>query len=147
MYSTMRPEVSASIPASRGSSQLLRFVVAGGVCTLLQYLILVAGVEVMGIDAVLASATGYLVSAVLNYALNRRYTFRSATAHRVALVRFAVVVASGMALNIAGMRLLHTYLRWHYLYAQVLVTLLVLLWNFAWHRYWTFAPVRRQPGS
>jgi len=145
----MRPESShPAVVNHRASAQLLRFVAAGGVCTLLQYLILVAGVEVAGVDAVVASATGYLLSAVLNYALNRRFTFRSDITHRIAMLRFAVVVVSGMALNIAGMWLLHTYLRWHYLYAQVLVTLLVLLWNFAWHRHWTFAaPPRRQPGN
>jgi putative flippase GtrA len=126
----------------------MRFVAAGAVCTLLQYLVLVLGVELAGADALPASGAGYLASAVLNYLLNRRYTFGGGVAHRMAMMRFCVVVASGLALNLAGMRLLHGHLRWHYLYAQMLVTLLVLLWNFAWHRHWTFAaPVRHPPGN
>ena len=126
----------------------MRFVAAGAVCTLLQYLVLVLSVELAGADALPASGAGYLASAVLNYVLNRRYTFGGGAEHRTALMRFCVVVASGLALNLAGMRLLHGHLRWHYLYAQMLVTLLVLLWNFAWHRNWTFAaPLRHPPGN
>ena len=152
MYSTMRPDSSVRpgpphAPAIHSAStQLLRFVAAGAACTLLQYLILVLGVEVAAADAMLASGTGYLASSVLNYALNRRYTFGGAVSHRTAVTRYLIVMASGLALNLAGMRLLHAGLHWHYLYAQMLVTLLVLLWNFAWHRQWTFAaPARRPP--
>ena len=144
----MHPELEGTAAVRSASTQLLRFVAAGSACTLLQYLVLVLGVELAGADALLASGTGYLAGAVLNYVLNRRYTFGGSAAHRTAVVRFGVVVASGLALNLAGMRLLHGHLRWHYLYAQVLVTLLVLLWNFAWHRQWTFAaPVRHTPGN
>ena len=130
------------------STQLLRFIGVGAACTLLQYLVLVLGVEWTGTDATLASGTGFGASAMLNYALNRQYTFSSAIPHRTAMRRFLLVTIAALLLNIAGMRLLHAYLHWHYLYAQMLVTLLVLLWNFAWHRHWTFAaPVRRPPGN
>ena len=129
------------------STQLLRFLATGAVCTLLQYLILVLGVELDIAEATLASGTGFLASAALNYALNRRYTFGGAAPHQAAATRFIIVTASGLALNLAGMRLLHAGLHWHYLYAQMLVTLLVLLWNFAWHRHWTFVAPLRRPGN
>jgi putative flippase GtrA len=119
--------------------ELLRFLLVGGLCTLLQYLVLVAGVELLGADAVLASATGFLSSASVNYFLNRRYTWSSELAHGVAVRRFIAVVAIGLALNVLGMRLLHGYLRWHYVLSQVLTTVLTLSWNFAGHRRWTFA--------
>ena len=119
--------------------ELLRFLLVGGLCTLLQYLVLVAGVELLSVDAVLASATGFLTSASVNYFLNRRYTWPSNLAHGVAIRRFTAVVAIGLALNVLGMRLLHGYLRWHYVLSQVLTTVLTLSWNFAGHRRWTFA--------
>jgi putative flippase GtrA len=120
-------------------SQLLRFIVVGAICTGLQYLVLVAAVEWGGADALIASGAGFLLSAALNYLLNRRFTWASSVAHRAAVRRFALVVASGLLLNLLGMRLLHGYLHWHYVPAQVLTTLVTLLWNFAWHRYFTFA--------
>jgi putative flippase GtrA len=119
--------------------ELLRFLLVGGLCTLLQYLVLVAGVEILGADAMLASATGFLASASVNYILNRRYTWSSELAHGVTIRRFIAVVAVGLAFNVLGMRLLHGYLRWHYVLSQVLTTVLTLSWNFAGHRRWTFA--------
>jgi putative flippase GtrA len=119
--------------------ELLRFLLVGGICTALQYLVLVIGVEFARVDAVFASASGFLLSAVVNYLLNRRFTWASQAPHRVAARRFATVLVIGLVLNVLGMRLLHGYLHWHYVFAQVLTTVVTLLWNFTGHRRWTFA--------
>jgi putative flippase GtrA len=125
--------------AGAAGGQFLRFLLVGGLCTALQYLVLVTAVEWGGVDALVASGTGFALSAALNYLLNRRYTWASQTGHRIAMRRFVLVVGSGLLLNLLGMRLLHGYLHWHYMPAQVLTTVVTLLWNFAWHRHWTFA--------
>jgi putative flippase GtrA len=119
--------------------ELLRFLLVGGFCTLLQYLILIFGVEALGADAVLASGTGFLASAAVNYLLNRRFTWASQVSHGIAVQRFIAVLAIGFALNVLGMRLLHGYLGWHYVLSQVFTTVVTLLWNFTGHRQWTFA--------
>jgi putative flippase GtrA len=119
--------------------ELLRFLLVGGFCTALQYMVLVAGVEFAHADAVIASAAGFLVSAVVNYLLNRRFTWASNVPHGRAVRRFITVLLIGLALNVLGMRLLHGYLHWHYVFAQVLTTVVTLLWNFTGHRDWTFA--------
>jgi putative flippase GtrA len=129
MYSNMRRE-------------LLRFLLVGGFCTLLQYLVLVAGVELLGVDAVVASTVGFLASASVNYLLNRRFTWASNVSHGLAVRRFIIVLAVGLALNVLGMRLLHGYLHWHYVLSQVLTTMVTLSWNFTGHRQWTFATTR-----
>jgi len=119
--------------------ELLRFLLVGGLCTALQYLVLVAGVEFANVDAVVASAAGFLASAAVNYLLNRRFTWASSVPHGVAVRRFTAVLAIGLVLNVLGMRLLHGYLHWHYVFAQVLTTVVTLTWNFTGHRHWTFA--------
>ena len=119
--------------------ELLRFLLVGGFCTALQYLVLVAGVEFAHADAVYASTAGFLLSAAVNYLLNRRFTWASDAPHSVAVGRFITVLVIGVVLNMLGMRLLHGYLRWHYVLAQVLTTVVTLLWNFNGHRRWTFA--------
>jgi putative flippase GtrA len=120
--------------------ELLRFLLVGGLCTLLQYLLLIAGVEFLHLDAVAASTAGFLASAAVNYLLNRRFTWVSTVPHPVAVRRFLTVLAIGLALNVLGMRLLHGYLHWHYVLSQVLTTMVTVSWNFAGHRHWTFAP-------
>lgn len=119
--------------------ELLRFLMVGGLCTALQYLVLVAGVELLHANAVAASAAGFLGSAAVNYLLNRRFTWGSEAPHGPAVRRFIAVLVVGLALNVLGMRLLHGYLHWHYVLSQVLTTVVTVSWNFAGHRHWTFA--------
>jgi putative flippase GtrA len=135
------PRESLGSPAQRHgiTTQMFRFAVVGTLCTLLQYLVLIACVEWGGINPVVASGLGFPLSGAVNYLLNRRFTWASDAAHGVAVRRFIIVVATGLVLNTLGMKLLHGYLHLHYLLAQVLTTMITLLWNFAWHRHWTFA--------
>ena len=111
----------------------------GGLCAGIQYSLLAAGVEWLRMDAVVASTLGYLVSAVVNYLLNRRYTYGSGASHARLVWRFVLVMAVGLVLNALFMQLLHGYLRCQYVLAQLFATAVNLLWNFGAHRYWTFS--------
>ncbi|MEQ1439402.1 GtrA family protein [Fontimonas sp. SYSU GA230001] len=115
-----------------------RFVVVGGFATVLMYVLLVIGTELLGIAPVISSVLAYLLSALANYALNHRYTFRSTQAHRIALARFAVVSGCGLLLNALIMYVGTELYSWHYLIAQVLATVCVLFWNFLGSQLWTF---------
>jgi putative flippase GtrA len=114
-----------------------RFVLVGGVATVVQYALLIALVRFVGADPVWASTAGFLVSAVVNYLGNYHYTFRSRRDHGGALLRFAILAGVGLLLNAALMRAL-VLAGWHYLLAQIVVTALVLLWNFIGNSVWTF---------
>ncbi|MEO6368478.1 MAG: GtrA family protein [Steroidobacteraceae bacterium] len=51
----------------------------------------------------------------------------------------SAVMAAGLALHGLFMQVLHGYLHWHYLLAQLLTTGLTMFWNLLAHRFWTFA--------
>lgn len=119
--------------------QFVRFAGIGGLCTALQYLILVALVVHLRVHPVVASTAGYIGSALLNYQLNRVYTFRSDARHLRALPRFAVISTVGLLLNATVLGLLNSGLKVHYLWAQVVATVIILIWNFLANRCWTFA--------
>jgi len=119
--------------------QFLRFAAAGGLSTAIQYAVLAAGVEWLGIGAVAASTTGFVASAAVNYWVNRSYTFGSTAPHAALVWKFLTVLAAGLLLNALFMQLLHGYLHWHYLLAQLLTTGINMLCNFTAHRFWTFS--------
>ncbi len=118
--------------------QFSRFGAVGAVGTAAHYALFIALVEGAAADPVIASTAGALLGALVNYSLNRRYTFRSTRRHREALPRFLAVAAVGLAFNAGLMLLLVTGFGMHYLAAQILATLGVLLWNFSANRLWTF---------
>lgn len=119
--------------------QFFRFALVGALCTAIQYLLLAACVEWLGFDAVTASTAGYLVSAVVNYLLSRSYTFASGEPHGTLVWKYVTVLGLGLLLNGLFMQLLHGYLQWHYVLAQLVATGVVLVTNFCAHRIWTFS--------
>jgi putative flippase GtrA len=120
------------------------FAVIGALATAIQYATLIVLVEAQLAGAVSASTAGFALSAVANYLLNRRFTFRSTRAHSEAFVRFAVVASVGLGMNASLVWLFHLIAGLHYLVAQVLATCSTLLWNYGANRIWTF-PVHRTP--
>ena len=126
---------------------LLRFALIGGVGTAAHFAVLALLAEGAGISAVWASQAGAVVGAVVNYVLNRRWNYRTTVAHRITAPRFAAGVLAGWLLNGALMALLAAALHWHWLPAQALTTLLVLLWNFGINHYWTFRAAQTKEAS
>jgi putative flippase GtrA len=118
--------------------QFILFTAIGGIGTGGQYVTLVALVESGLLDAVPASVIGFAVGAVINYFLNYRFTFNSNKSHKEAMTKFFIVAVCGALLNTALMYVgIHT-LRLYYLLAQIVATGIVLLWNFAANKLWTF---------
>jgi len=118
--------------------QFIRYVGAGAVGTAAHYAVLIALVQIMSTPAVAASTAGALVGALINYALNHRFTFASSRAHRMALPRFLAIAGLGIVLNAAVMWAVLVVVPSHYLFAQVAATAAVLFVGFVANRRWTF---------
>jgi putative flippase GtrA len=118
--------------------QFQKFVIVGVLATATQYAVLVLMVRLLGADPVIASSCGYVISALLNYYLNYRLTFRSVQSHGRALPRFAVIVAIGLLINSSIIWLLSEQASLPYLVAQIIATAVVLVWNFGANKKWTF---------
>lgn len=122
-------------------TQFVRFLLVGGVATALQYAILIILVQAGMASVITASTTGFVISAIANYAMNRRFTFRTDAAHTQAFPRFLTVALIGLAINAALIWLLNSELGAHYLVAQLMATIVTLAWNFSLNRLWTFGNI------
>lgn len=118
-------------------SRFVRFSLAGGVATAIQYALLILCVRGFGMAPTAASSSGFVLSAGVNYLLNYRFTFRSDRPHGPAVMKFGLLAGTGLLVNAAIMQLM-TGAGVHYLVAQVCATGVVLLWNFAGNSLWTF---------
>lgn len=118
--------------------QFLSFALVGVLGTAAHFLVLYTLVAQLDLGPLLASSVGAVTGALVNYGLNHRLTFRSRKRHRDALPRFIAVAAGGWLLNGLLMAMLLSRLDIHYLLVQVIVTSLVLVWNFIANRFWTF---------
>ena len=116
---------------------LASFVVVGGFATGLQYAIMALLMGLAAVPALTASNIGFAISAVANYLLNARLTFRSERSHAATLPRFAITAALGLAINSLLLSLLIAA-GLHPAPAQILTTAGVLIWNYTLNALWTF---------
>jgi putative flippase GtrA len=127
--------------------QFLAFASVGAVGTAAHYVTLVSLVELGRVRVTLATAAGAIVGAMVGYLGNYHWTFASQRAHHVALPRFAAIAAVGALLNTAIMALATRTLPFHYLLLQMGATGIVLLFNFAANRHFTFTAPAHQVSS
>jgi putative flippase GtrA len=120
------------------AARMLRFLLVGGLSTLAHYLLLALLVEWSAVGVLPATAAGYVLGAVVNYLLNRRFTFRSARAHGAAVPRFVAVWLAGLLATVLLMALWVQVLGWHWLPAQAVTTVLVLVLNYFGHARFAF---------
>ena len=117
--------------------EIVKFLIVGGSATALQYGLLIVFVQFAGLSPVVATSIAYAISSVYNYLLNYYATFKNDGSHRTAATKFLAVAGSGLLIN-AGIIAALTKLGAHYLVAQVVATLVILVWNFVVHKYWTY---------
>lgn len=126
------------------AAQFMRFAAVGAVGTLAHYAVLWLGADWLGGQPIWASAAGNLLGSVVNYLLNYRFTFASSKSHLDAASKFYVIAVTGWLINTGLMGLLTAWLFWNHWPAQLLTTVICLLWNFAGSKLWAF---RHQPES
>jgi putative flippase GtrA len=120
-------------------NNFLRFLIVGVMATALHYFIMGTLLYTTSIDNIIASGTGFALSAVFNYLANAHFTFRSAQTHRHALPRFCITLSAACLINMGVLYGL-TQLGVPLIPAQLIATAVVMIWNFTVSALWTFRP-------
>ncbi|MFK0273892.1 GtrA family protein [Ensifer sp. NPDC090286] len=110
----------------------VRYFACGCIAASLQVATLAVLVETARLEPVFASTIAFYFAVVVNYCLQRRFTFRSDAPHLKALPKFVAVSTFGAGINAVAFLLLSTVM--HYLAAQALALLLVFSVNYALSR-------------
>jgi len=110
-------------------SKFARYFAFGAMAATLQVATLAAFVEVARVNETIASTAAFYIAVVVNYLLQRRYTFRSFEPHLTALPKFVGVSTIGAGINVVIFAILvHTM---HYLFAQCISLLVVFSINYS----------------
>ena len=132
-----RPAMPRVSGAMHSLLQLARYAAVGVAATALHYLLLVLCVEVGGWQPWWASGLGAAAGGQLAYLGNRRFTFAHRGAPSVSWPRFQATALLGAVVGM-GVVAVGVWLGLHYLAAQAIATILMLLLTFALNRGWTF---------
>jgi putative flippase GtrA len=119
--------------------KFLLYSLIGGFATCVHYVVLIALVEGFSVHPAVAAASGATCGALVAYTGNRRFTFSNRSSHIRTFPRFVFIAILGALLNGGVVWVGVSLMGWHYLLAQLVATLLVLLITYRLNRSWTFA--------
>jgi putative flippase GtrA len=110
---------------------LVKYVIVGSCSAALEVSLLIAAVEYLHIQYLIANVFAFIITNVLNYAASRLWVFeRSGARKRVELPVFAFFLGIGLAINQAALWFLVQKLFLDYRIAKVLSIGFVVIWNF-----------------
>lgn len=118
--------------------QMLRYAIVGGTGAIVDLGALYILTEYFNLYYLYSTTTAFIVSALLNFYFNRRWTFKSSGNTKKQLLIFSFVATSGVVLNGFIMYILVDWLKIYYMLAKVFSVGIVTIWNFLWNKYFTF---------
>lgn len=83
--------------------KLIKFVIVGGINTLVGTAVMFGAYNLLGISYWLSSALNYIVGSIVSYLLNRNFTFKSSDSQRKSIPKFILnifvcyIIAYGIA--------------------------------------------------
>ncbi|MBN1265814.1 MAG: GtrA family protein [Anaerolineales bacterium] len=125
---------------------VLRFAVVGAAGTIVDLLLLALLTTHTSLPMWVANMVSYSSGIILNYQLNRHWTFRQGACEGVGrkFLQFSTISLAGMVLNtliLSGFEPVFARLGigdWNCLPAKVTATGIVFFWNYVLNRLWTF---------
>ncbi len=111
--------------------EVTKFVLTGGICFLVDYAVMVALKELLGVPVLIATAVGFSVSVGLNYILCVVWVFQGAEKdNKKTMLAFLATSLIGLLLNELFMWLFVHVLLIHYMVAKIISAFLVMVWNY-----------------
>jgi len=112
------------------------------------YAIMVFFTEVFHVHYTISIAIGGIIGAVVNFSLNRAWTFRTKgftykNSFNKQLLKFVLVVLNSIFLKSSGTYLITTFLKLDYKISRIFVDLFVsIALNYTLQKYWVFKNTR-----
>ncbi len=112
--------------------QIMKFVIVGGIATVIDFAVLVLLKEVFGIKAVIANVISFTVSLIYNYIASVKWVFdvNKEQDKKTQFIVFVVLSIIGLGINTFIVWLCDAVLKIYYLVGKVVATALVMIFNF-----------------
>lgn len=126
-------------------NELLRYLVAGGVNTVVGYGVFWVGLHQLGLHASAANALGYAVALCVAYVLNRVLVFTASTAGGASVVRFMLAFILAFAINQGVLATCIEFFQLRAEFAQVIAMIIYTLVFYFANKYYVFRRSKPQP--
>jgi putative flippase GtrA len=116
--------------------KIMRYIISGGMATATNLLFLFILTDLIGVWYVLSAVFSYVISFVVSFSMQKYWTFKDNSSDRIGAqaVWYISVTTANLGLNTLGIFLLVHYGHFHYLLAQLVVSLLIAIESFFIYR-------------
>lgn len=113
-------------------AQLMKFGLVGALATIIDFVVLIALTELLGLNPVLSTTISFVVSVLFNYAASMKYVFtrREELSRKKELAIFVLLSVIGLGINDLLMWIGTALLGANYILVKVVATAIVMIWNF-----------------
>ncbi|HXG29252.1 MAG TPA: GtrA family protein [Nevskiales bacterium] len=126
------------------STRFGRFLLVGGVCTLLNLAVQWLATGWLGLHYLTGVTISFVAVNFFGFMLNKLYTFKNTEPQSLQqATRYYAIMALSFGANLVCMVILVDGAGIHYLLASLMVTVTFVAVNFIGHAAWTFAPLNR----
>lgn len=117
--------------------QAVKYSMVGGICTILDFLLLFFLTDHLGINYIVSSVFSFLTAAILNYYLCVSWIFEFRVIKKIyqEFLYYLLISGVGLAINTLFIWSFTEFLEFYYLISKVFATGLVFFWNFGARRY------------
>ena len=127
-------------PTKNGYLQFFRYLFVGGIATVVDWGVLLALTELVGIHEMISAAFGFVAGLATNYLLSKLLVFRANEANARGVLEFLGYALIGlMGLGITELLLwIGAGFSLHYMVLKAIATVVVLAWNYLARRFWLY---------
>ena len=127
-------------PTKNGFLQFFRYLFVGGIATVVDWGVLLALTELVGIHEMISAAFGFVAGLATNYLLSKLLVFRANEANARGVLEFLGYALIGlMGLGITELLLwIGARFSLHYMVLKAIATAVVLAWNYLARRFWLY---------
>jgi putative flippase GtrA len=122
----------------RNRHLMVKYAIVGVSSMVIDFGILYILTDVFGVYYITSATASFIVAASFNYFFNRHWTFRSSGSRRKQLPVFFTIAIIGVAINNSIMYAGVEQFGIWYIYAKIVATAIVTVWNFFGNKYLTF---------
>lgn len=115
--------------------EVFRFLVVGGSCFLLEYFLLFALTEFVGFDPLISAPIAFTVSLIVNYILCVYVVFHAKNQTGRQMFFFILTSIMGLGINQLVMWFFIDIIGIWYMFAKVIASAIVMIWNYFTKRY------------
>ena len=120
--------------------QIILFIVSGGICYIVDISILVFLVEILNINIILSNCISVLISIYVTYLLNVKFVFQNGKfGMKKEITLFLIFSGISFLWDILLLYLLVKYTAIWYVWAKIIVTSIVALFNFSTSKLFIFS--------